>query len=162
MYQETWDPEGFYSTIPSIATGISGMLCGTIILNKVNSLKDKIISLFFWGSIVLIVGYFWDYIFPINKHIWTSSYVLYSSGLAMIILAISTLLIDETNYTSNIKIGLVFGSTKNKEIDALKDKIKIMSISKSVDASKGDIRQTKLKINEYIREIDKCIAQLNN
>ena len=37
-----------------------------------------------------------------------------------------------------------------------------MSISKSVDASKGDIRQTKLKINEYIREIDKCIAQLNN
>ena len=41
--------------------------------------------------------------------------------------------------------------TKNKEIDALKDKIKIMSISKSVDASKGDIRQTKLKINEYIR-----------
>ena len=51
---------------------------------------------------------------------------------------------------------------KNKEINALKDKIKIMSISKSVDASKGDIRQTKLKINEYIREIDKCIAQLNN
>tara|TARA_B100001758_G_scaffold27689_1_gene19284 strand:- start:838 stop:1125 length:288 start_codon:yes stop_codon:yes gene_type:complete len=51
---------------------------------------------------------------------------------------------------------------KNKEIDSLNDKIKIMSISKSVDASKGDIRQTKLKINEYIREIDKCIAQLNN
>lgn len=51
---------------------------------------------------------------------------------------------------------------KNIEISALKDKIKIISISKSVDASKGDIRQTKLKINEYIREIDKCIAQLNN
>ena len=47
-------------------------------------------------------------------------------------------------------------------INSLNDKIKIMSISKSVDASKGDIRQTKLKINEYIREIDKCIAQLNN
>ena len=51
---------------------------------------------------------------------------------------------------------------KNNEINILKDRIKIMSISKSVDASKGDIRQTKLKINEYIREIDKCIAQLNN
>ena len=51
---------------------------------------------------------------------------------------------------------------KNIEINSLKDKIKIISISKSVDASKGDIRQTKLKINEYIREIDKCIAQLNN
>ena len=51
---------------------------------------------------------------------------------------------------------------KNIEINTLKDKIKIISISKSVDASKGDIRQTKSKINEYIREIDKCIAQLNN
>ena len=51
---------------------------------------------------------------------------------------------------------------KSKEINDLKDKIKLMSISKSVDVSKGDIRQTKLKINEYIREIDKCIAQLNN
>ena len=51
---------------------------------------------------------------------------------------------------------------KSKEIDNLKDKIKLMSISKSVDVSKGDIKETKLKINEYIREIDKCIAQLNN
>ena len=47
-------------------------------------------------------------------------------------------------------------------INSLDDKIKIMSISKSVDVSKNDIKQTKLKINEYIREIDKCIAQLNN
>ena len=62
---------------------------------------------------------------------------------------------EKANFISEIE-------TKNKEIDALMDKIKIMSISKSVDASKGDIRQTKLKINEYIREIDKCIAQLNN
>ena len=62
---------------------------------------------------------------------------------------------EKANFISEIEM-------KNKEIVALKDKIKIMSISKSVDASKGDIRQTKLKINEYIREIDKCIAQLNN
>ena len=47
-------------------------------------------------------------------------------------------------------------------INSLNDKIKIMSISKSVDVSKNDIKQTKLKINECIREIDKCIAQLNN
>ena len=47
-------------------------------------------------------------------------------------------------------------------INSLNDKIKIISISKSVDVSKNDIKQTKLKINEYIREIDKCISQLNN
>ena len=110
LYQETWDPEGFYSTLPAIATGISGMLCGKIILDNSNSLKDKIIKLFYWGSIVLIIGSFWDYIFPINKHIWTSSYVLYSSGLAMIVLAMSMWIIDEKKYTNNIKFGLVFGS----------------------------------------------------
>ena len=110
LYQETWDPEGFYSTLPAIATGISGMLCGKIILDNSNSLKDKIIKLFYWGAIILIIGSFWDYIFPINKHIWTSSYVLYSSGLAMIILAMSMWIIDEKKYTNNIKFGLVFGS----------------------------------------------------
>jgi predicted acyltransferase len=110
MYQETWDPEGFYSTIPSIATGITGMLCGKIILNTNNSLKDKIIKLFYWGVLMLIIGHFWDYIFPINKHIWTSSYVLFSSGLGMMILAMSIWVIDEKKYTSNIKFGLVFGS----------------------------------------------------
>ena len=110
LYQETWDPEGFYSTLPAIATGISGMLSGKIILDNSNSLKDKIIKLFYWGAIILIIGSFWDYIFPINKHIWTSSYVLYSSGLAMIVLAMSMWIIDEKKYTNNIKFGLVFGS----------------------------------------------------
>ena len=109
MYQETWDPEGLFSTIPAIATGISGMLCGKLI-TELSKTSEKIIKLFFWGTIILIISHFWDYTFPINKHIWTSSYVLYSSGLAMIILAASMWIIDEKKYTSNIKFGLVFGS----------------------------------------------------
>lgn len=51
---------------------------------------------------------------------------------------------------------------KYKEINALNDKIKIMSISKSVDVSNNDVKENRLKINEYIREVDKCIALLNN
>ena len=51
---------------------------------------------------------------------------------------------------------------KSKEINALNDKIKIMSISKSVDVSNNDVKETRLKINDYIREVDKCIALLNN
>ena len=109
MYQETWDPEGLFSTIPAISTGISGMLCGKLI-TELSKTSEKIIKLFFWGTIILIVSHFWDYTFPINKHIWTSSYVLFSSGLAMIILAASMWIIDEKKYTSNIKFGLVFGS----------------------------------------------------
>jgi predicted acyltransferase len=95
-----------FSTLPAIASGISGMLCGKMIKED----SEKITKLFFWGTILLVVGHFWDYIFPINKHIWTSSYVLHSSGLAMIILAASMWLIDEKKFTSNIKFGLVFGS----------------------------------------------------
>ena len=51
---------------------------------------------------------------------------------------------------------------KSKEIHALNDKIKIMGISKSVDVSNNDVKETRLKINEYIREVDKCLALLNN
>ena len=50
---------------------------------------------------------------------------------------------------------------KDKEILNLKEKVKLMNISKSVDASKQEVKETRLKINEYVREIDKCIALLN-
>lgn len=50
---------------------------------------------------------------------------------------------------------------KESQIVALQDKVKLMNISKSVDASKEEVKSTRLKINEYVREIDKCIALLN-
>ena len=54
-------------------------------------------------------------------------------------------------------------SLKLKEIEILnlQEKVNIMNISKSVDASKQEVKETRLKINEYVREIDKCIALLN-
>ena len=50
---------------------------------------------------------------------------------------------------------------QEKQIVALQDKVKLMNISKSVDIDKEDVKATRLKINEYVREIDKCIALLN-
>ena len=50
---------------------------------------------------------------------------------------------------------------KESQIVALQDKVKLMNISKSVDSSKEEVKSTRLKINEYVREIDKCIALLN-
>ena len=54
-------------------------------------------------------------------------------------------------------------SLKLKEIEILnlQEKVKLMNISKSVDASKQEVKETRLKINEYVREIDKCISLLN-
>ena len=50
---------------------------------------------------------------------------------------------------------------KEKEILSLHDKIKLMNISKSVDVSEEEVKESRLKINKYVREIDKCIALLN-
>ena len=50
---------------------------------------------------------------------------------------------------------------KEDDISILKDKIKLMNISKSVEVSKEEVKASRLKINEYVREIDKCIALLN-
>jgi len=110
MYRETWDPEGVFSTITAIATGISGIFCGHLILNKSKSLKDKIIKIYLVGSIGMCLGLLWDYSFPINKHIWTSSYVLFSSGLAMIFLASCIWIIDHKKTSSYTRFGIVFGS----------------------------------------------------
>ena len=67
------------------------------------------------------------------------------------------LLLQQENDTSTAAL-----ESKEKEILSLQEKVKLMNISKSSDASKQEVKETRLKINEYVREIDKCIALLNN
>ena len=67
------------------------------------------------------------------------------------------LLLQQEN---NVSVATL--ESKEKEILDLQEKIKLMNISKSNDASKQEVKETRLKINEYVREIDKCIALLNN
>jgi len=64
--------------------------------------------------------------------------------------------LQEDNDALNAKL-----QEQEKKIVALQDKVKLMNISKSFDIDKDDVRSTRLKINEYVREIDKCIALLN-
>jgi cell division protein FtsB len=64
--------------------------------------------------------------------------------------------LQRNNDTLNVRL-----QDKESQIVALQDKVKLMNISKSVDASKEEVKSTRLKINEYVREIDKCIALLN-
>ncbi len=109
MWEGTWDPEGVLSTIPSFATGISGMLAGHLIQSKL-SIERKLVWLYMAGFCALAVGYFWGWSFPINKHIWTSSYVLYTSGLALLTLATSIWVVDELGYKKWTTVGLIYGS----------------------------------------------------
>lgn len=109
MWQGTWDPEGLYSTIPAIATGIIGMLVGKLLISDL--LHDrKIIWLFVIGISLSVIGYFWGINFPVNKNIWSSSFVLVTAGFASLVLAASMFLIDELKRDKIAKIGIIFGS----------------------------------------------------
>ena len=106
-----WSAEGFYSTFPAIATGITGMLAGRLILTKKIS-EHTIILLFIAGILSLLAGSVWDWQFPINKKVWTSSYVLYTSGWAAVVLAMSIWFVDFQGYKNNLlaRFGIIFGS----------------------------------------------------
>lgn len=109
MWQTTWDPEGLFSTLPSIASGITGLLAGHLIVSK-HSGERKILYLFTAGFMAAIVGHAWGWIFPINKSIWTSSYVLFTSGMAAMVLGVCMFIIDMLGYTRGTKPWLIFGS----------------------------------------------------
>lgn len=105
----TWDPEGLLGTIPSISTTLIGILTGTWLRQKRYELGTKIAWLFTAGFIVVILGLLWNMVFPINKSLWTSSYVLYTGGLAIIGLALCYWLIDVQGYKAWTKPFVVYG-----------------------------------------------------
>lgn len=109
LYQGVWDPEGILSTFPSIATGISGILAGTFLL-RMKSNEYRVIYLFLAGFISTITGVVWNWVFPLNENIWTSSFVLFTSGLACMTLASSILLVDMFNYRKAAQFGVIYGS----------------------------------------------------
>jgi predicted acyltransferase len=104
----TWDPEGLLSTIPAIGTGIIGMLIGQLLNTKLTKIEIiKKMSLYGFGLIIL--GLIWSFAYPINKSIWSSSYVLYTAGLATICLCILYYIIDVSGYNKWTKLFLVWG-----------------------------------------------------
>jgi len=106
---KTWDPEGILSTLPAIATGLFGVLVGVYLKRKDVEPGNKIAWLFSIGTICVLAGLLWDLQFPINKALWTSSYVLYTGGLATIVLALSYWIIDVNNYNRFTKPFVVYG-----------------------------------------------------
>ncbi|MGC3979188.1 MAG: heparan-alpha-glucosaminide N-acetyltransferase domain-containing protein [Paludibacteraceae bacterium] len=88
-----FDPEGLMSTLPAIAQVIFGYLAGSYIIRK-GKTYEMCTGLFVTAGILIFAGFCWHQVFPINKKIWTSSYVLYTTGLAMITLGIFIYLIE--------------------------------------------------------------------
>lgn len=110
MYRETitWDPEGILSTLPSIVNGIIGLLIGQIVQREITK-TQKATKIAIAGITLIIAGLLWDIIFPINKSLWTSSYVLYTTGLAATCLSILYYVIDIADYKKGFKLFLIWG-----------------------------------------------------
>ena len=109
-YKPDYDPEGILSTLPSIATSIFGMFLGMILLNKNRSQQEKLKYFIIIGVVALIIGYLWDMIFPLNKALWTSSFVLVTGGWASLIYALIYYIADIKGHNDWGKPAIIFGS----------------------------------------------------
>jgi predicted acyltransferase len=105
----TFDPEGPMSTIPAIATAMLGVLAGRWIGLRDKSLLERISGLFAAGAIGMVLGLMWNWAFPINKNLWTSSYVIFTAGMACVALATIMWIVDYTNVKWWTKPFVVFG-----------------------------------------------------
>ena len=105
---KVWDPEGLLSTLPAIGTGIIGMLTGSWLRSN-RPAAEKVAWLFAIGCLTLLAGLIWGGFFPINKALWTSSYVLLAGGLAMLGLALCYWLIDVKDYRKGVFPFVAFG-----------------------------------------------------
>ncbi|HYV90464.1 MAG TPA: DUF5009 domain-containing protein [Chitinophagales bacterium] len=88
MWLPDYDPEGLLSTIPSIATAIFGILTSLLLRHADKIQSSKIKWLLIVGVSAVIIGLLWNTVFPINKKIWTSSYVMFTGGWACLFLAL--------------------------------------------------------------------------
>lgn len=89
---KTWDPEGLFSTFPAIGTAILGLFAGEIVKKEKGKQVAK--KLMIYGLIGVVVGQLWGIVFPINKSLWTSSFVLFTGGLGAITLGLSYYFFD--------------------------------------------------------------------
>ncbi|WP_299291390.1 DUF5009 domain-containing protein [uncultured Mucilaginibacter sp.] len=106
---KTWDPEGILSTVPAVATALFGILVGTYLKRKDKADAQKVSWLFAVGVLAVIAGLLVDLFFPINKALWTSSFVLYTGGLATIGLTLLYWLVDVQGYKRFTKPFVIFG-----------------------------------------------------
>ena len=116
LYEKTRDPEGLLSTLPAIATTLIGMLTG-IWLRSPRSIVEKAKGIAYAGCAGILLGGLWNFEFPVNKKLWTSSYVLYAAGWSLLLLALCIWFIDirgprksDESTRKSFLVLLVFGT----------------------------------------------------
>lgn len=109
MYRDNGiEPEGLLSTIPSIAHVLIGFCCGKLLL-EVKDVKDKMLRLFLVGTVITFAGFLLSYGCPLNKKVWSPTFVLATCGLASSFLALLIWIIDVKGYTKWSRFFEAFG-----------------------------------------------------
>jgi predicted acyltransferase len=98
LYLHIHDPEGLTSTIPAVATGLLGIMTGNFLKKSLFSQSKKVLYMLITGVVFIIVAHIWDIDFPINKNLWSSSFVLNVGGYSLILLGIFYYIIDVKGY----------------------------------------------------------------
>ncbi|WP_269243422.1 acyltransferase family protein [Flavobacterium limnophilum] len=95
LHSKVYDPEGLFSTIPAIATALLGMFLGTFLKSKnIFSANEKIVIMVAAALILIGIGALWNYDFPINKRLWTSSFVCFVGGFSILFFTFFYWIID--------------------------------------------------------------------
>ena len=103
------DPEGLLSTIPAAGTAMLGNFAGRWIARTQRDIHERLAALFAAGSIAMMFALMWNWSFPINKSLWTSSYALFSAGMASVALGTIIWLVDVQKRSAWAKPFLAFG-----------------------------------------------------
>jgi predicted acyltransferase len=104
----TWDPEGILSTIPAVGTVMLGNLAGRWIGQR-RPLTERLSGLFAAGALGMLVGSMWNWVFPINKSLWTSSYTVFAAGIAAVSLATIMWIVDFQKVRGWTRFFVVYG-----------------------------------------------------
>lgn len=111
LYEQVRDPEGLLSTIPAMGTVLLGVAVGEWVRQLRAEPSRLLRRLLLWGTVSFAAGELWGVWFPINKKLWTSSYVLMAAGLAMLALAVCYWLVDVKRWRQGwTVIPMVFGT----------------------------------------------------
>ncbi|MGN6616570.1 MAG: acyltransferase family protein [Ilyomonas sp.] len=100
LYLGIHDPEGLFSTIPAIGTGLLGIMTGNLLKNNNLSQQKKTLRMAVAGVVFIALAQIWNLDFPINKNLWTSSFVLQVGGISLLLLSLFYYIIDVRGYKS--------------------------------------------------------------
>ncbi|MEA4935286.1 MAG: DUF5009 domain-containing protein [Paludibacter sp.] len=108
-FDAAYEPQGYLSTLPAIVTALLGILTGNFLKSKRYIAQKKVLLMFVASVVLILTGLLWNNFFPINKNLWTSSYVCFAGGLSLLLLTVFYYIIDVLKFRKWSFVFVVIG-----------------------------------------------------